>query len=91
MSDRELMLAVMNATPAKRRQIEDIINGKTSGEKPTRDDVELVNLSKAAKLLKLSRPTIYKLIECGKLDAVDLMGHKRIRTKSIMDYANGKR
>ena len=93
MAIEQLMQAVLTATPAMRRRIEAAIRGdeherrKAQGE----EDRRLVTISAAARLLALGRNTVYRLIETGRLDTVELNGCKRVTMKSIKEFTDGNR
>ncbi len=90
MAIEQLMQAVLTATPAKRRELERVIRGETTTTTDAdKADRRLVTISGAARLLALGRNTIYRLIETGRLDTVDLNGVKRITMRSIKEFADG--
>jgi len=92
MAIEELMKAVLTATPAKRRELELVIKGEAAT--PTdkgAEDRRLVTIAGAARLLALGRNTIYRLIETGRLDTVELNGCKRVTMRSIREFADGAR
>ena len=93
MAIEQLMQAVLTATPAKRRELERVIRGETANETTTtgKDENRLVTISGAARLLALGRNTVYRLIETGRLDTVDLNGCKRSTMRSIHAFINGMR
>lgn len=93
MAIEQLMQAVLTATPAKRRELERVIRGETANAATDKckDESRLVTISGAARLLALGRNTVYRLIETGRLDTVDLNGVKRVTMKSLMEFANGER
>lgn len=93
MAIEQLMQAVLTATPAKRRELERVIRGETANETTTtgKDENRLVTISGAARLLALGRNTIYRLIETGRLDTVDLNGCKRVTMRSVHAFINGER
>jgi len=92
MAIEQLMQAVITATPAKRRELERVLRGETTtntdGDK---SENRLVSISAAARLLALGRNTVYRLIETGRLDTVDLNGSRRITMRSIRQFIDGKR
>ena len=93
MAIEQLMQAVLTATPAKRRELERVIRGENANAATDKDKDEnrLVTISGAARLLALGRNTIYRLIETGRLDTVDLNGCKRVTMRSVHAFINGER
>ena len=51
-------------------------------------DVRTVNATDAAKRLGVSRPTIYRMMDDGKLETISLRGIRRIRLSSIFSLAD---
>lgn len=92
MAIEQLMQAVLTATPAKRRELERVIRGETTTTTTTgKDESRLCTISGAARLLALGRNTIYRLIETGRLDTVDLNGCRRVTMRSIRQFIDGER
>jgi len=89
MAIEQLMQAVLTATPAKRRELERVIRGEMTDK--CKDENRLITITGAGRLLALGRNTVYRLIETGRLDTVDLNGVKRVTMKSLMEFANGER
>ena len=90
MAIEQLIQAVIAASPAKRKQIEAAIRGETP-QRPQSEDKRLTTITNAARLLALSRNTIYTLLDTGRLDGVELNGCTRVTMQSINDFAAGKR
>ena len=91
MAIEQLLQAVINATPAKRRRLEAVLNGEETGKADKPADTRLVTISDTAKLLAVSRGVVYRLIEDKRLDTVVLSGCTRITMKSITEFSNGER
>ena len=89
----ELLKTVLAATPAKRRELERVINGETTATPTDKgaEDRRLVTIAGSARLLAIGRNTIYKLIATGRLDTVELNGCKRVTMRSIREFADGAR
>ena len=91
MSQQEMLLKLATASPAKLRQVCDILNDArpavTHAATPHDADVRLITFTDAAKRLNLSRPTIYRLARQGRLEVVALNGVNRIRLSSVFDFA----
>ena len=93
MAIEQLMQAVLTATPAKRRELERVIRGETANAATDKgkDESRLVTITGAARLLSLGRNTVYRLIETGRLDTIDLNGVRRVTMRSIHAFINGER
>ncbi|MBR6734266.1 MAG: helix-turn-helix domain-containing protein [Kiritimatiellae bacterium] len=79
--------------PATTTSKESEVGGPSTKPSKQNDDgdMRLVGVSQAARLLLLSRTTIYSLIATGRLDTVDTNGCKRITMHSIKAFATGNR
>lgn len=91
MTVNERLLKIATASPAMLARIDAVLSGTDVGGKKPEEDTRLVTYTEAARRLCLSRPTIYRLVQMGRLDIVPLDGVNRIRWQSILDYANGRR
>ena len=89
MTEKERMLKLLAASPATLAKVDAVLNGTDRGTEKVADDVRLCTYTEAAKRLNLSRPTIYRLAKAGRLEVVPLDGTRRIRLKSVIDFANG--
>lgn len=92
MAKEEIIRAVLDASPAMRKKIEDVLNGRDqTPAKAEPCNTGLTSIRNAAKLLKVCRGSVAKLIKAGSLVAVDLNGRPRVTMQSIMDYTRGNR
>ena len=91
MAIEQLIQSVLSATPSKRRELENVLNGKSASKSEAKTETRLVTISAAAKLLDIGRNTVYSLIEDGRLDTVELSGVKRVTYRSILEFSNGER
>lgn len=92
MAIEQLMQAVLTASPQKRRELEAVISGKATTEKKSeKEETRLVSFVGAARLMSVSRSTIYELVRQGRLDAVELSGTRKITMRSINAFLNGDR
>lgn len=92
MAIEQLMQSLLTASPAKRRQVEAVLSGKETVSNPqSKKDTRLVTISGAARLLAIGRNTAYRLLKCGRLDAVQLNGSQRITMQSINEFLAGER
>lgn len=91
MAIEQLMQAVIAASPAKRRELERVLRGESADRKGGADDSRLVSVVGAARLLAIGRNTLYRLVETGRLDTVELNGHRRVTMRSIRQFLDGER
>jgi len=91
MAIEQLMQAVLTASPAKRRKLEAVLNGTENAHAADKADVRLVNITKTAKLLGISRNAVYEIMQTGQLDVVDVCGAQRITMQSIVEFSRGER
>lgn len=91
MSVEKLIQGVLSATPAKRARIEAVLNGVETVVKNTKAETRLVTIAGTAKMLAVSRNTVYRLMATKRLDAVDLNGCRRVTMKSIDEFIAGER
>ncbi len=91
MTDRERIMRILNANYETLRKIDDILMGR---DKPIRNlerETRLITLSEAAKLLNVSRQTVYRMLEMGKLNYVTLDGMRRVTMRSVLELSLGMR
>ena len=72
---------VMDAPPATLKRIDEILTGHTTT--PETVDVKLLTYTEAARLLNVSRPTVYRLTRANRLHVVPLLGVRRITRDSV--------
>jgi len=90
MKIEEMMQAVISATPQKRRTIEAVLSGKKTIPSPIREtDLRLVSLSDAARILGVSRYTIYRLIDMKQITTRRIGGIIRVPMSSLENLSNG--
>lgn len=90
MNATERMQHILMADPTKLAQIDAILTGKAT-QSERHAETRLITISEAAKMLSVSRPTLYRFIESGRLDAIDLNGIRRVRLQSVLDFSMGLR
>ncbi len=89
MTEKERMLKLLAASPSVLAAVDAVLDGRDKGMEKADDDTRLVTYSEAAQRLNLSRPTIYRLVKIGRLETVPLDGTRRIRLKSLVEFADG--
>ena len=88
MSTNERLLKLATASPAVLAKVDAVLNGTDANTRTPDKDCRLVTFSEAARMMKLSRPTVYRLTKCGRLTLIPLNGVNRITVQSINDFVN---
>lgn len=93
MSKEEVIGKVLQATPEELQKIVDVINGKTIKALPaTPTDRRLLTFTDAAQTLGLSRMTIQRMVEDGRLQAIETRsGRQRIASAEITRFLEGSK
>ena len=91
MTDKDRMLRVLNASPEMLRKIDDILMDRDKRCQSSDEDIRTLTFTEAAERLRVSRPTIYRLVKSSRLETVALEGSRRIRLQSLLDVAFGRR
>lgn len=91
MSTDERMLKMLQATPEQQAAIDRILEGKMEAPRPAPSGPLLMMMGDAAKLLGVSRATVWRMIKVGKLDKVEILpGTCRVRRADIEAVAQSK-
>ena len=89
MTDNERMIRVATATPAEKAKIDAIFNHQDADDRVREMvDARLLTYTETARMMKLSRPTIYRMVKAGRLKTMPLNGTSRIIYSSIVDCLN---
>lgn len=83
------MLKILTADAKVLARVDRILTGDELHTQSAIPNVKTCTLAEASRMLRFSRPTIYRLIKKGVLQTVDLNGHPRVLIQSIIDYTNG--
>ena len=84
MNKEQLIGRLLTATPSELKKIEAVFAGET----PT--DRRLYNIQQAARVLNLSRATIWRLLRDGRLPCVELRpGSRRIPSAAVTEFVKG--
>ena len=88
----ELMAALLSATDDRKAQALRVLRGET--QEPERRAVSgpmLMSVGEAAKLLGVSRPTLWRILKAGRLEKVEIYaGAYRYRRADIEALAEGR-
>ncbi|MEI7732744.1 MAG: helix-turn-helix domain-containing protein [Verrucomicrobiota bacterium] len=89
-TSNERLLRFLQATPAQQTAIERILNGESEPPKVAAlTGPLLLGMGKAASLLGVSRPTLWRMIKVGKLGRVEILpGSFRVRREELEAIAN---
>jgi excisionase family DNA binding protein len=93
MSKEEVIGKVLQATPEQLKQIGDVFSGKTpqQAEPVAPADRRLLTFTEAGETLNLSRMTIQRMVEDGRLKAIETRsGRSRIASAEITRFLEGK-
>ena len=89
MNTNERLLKIATANPAVLARIDAVLDGTDGKPNKADADVRLCTFTTAARMLGVSRPTIYRMARLGRLATVRLGGTNRILMRSVFDFANG--
>lgn len=90
MTATDRMQKILQADASKLAEIDAILCGKAS-QHERKEETRLIYINETARMLGLSRPTVYKLIRNGRIDAIELDGVHRVRLQSVLDFSRGLR
>jgi excisionase family DNA binding protein len=80
----ERLLRFLQATPAQQAMIDRILEGKIETAPPPLTGPLLIGMGAGAKLLGVSRPTLWRMIRAGRLEKVEVLpGSFRVRRADI--------
>ena len=92
----ERLLRFLGATPEQQVAIDRILSGQLSLDALALRAAEaakgplLLRVKDAAALLGVHRTTMWRLVQAGRLETVELLGSLRVRRADIEALANGK-
>lgn len=92
---RAAFAAFLQADPSvdedKAKQLLAVYDNAGTNTNSQDGDCRLVTFTTAAKMMRISRPTVYRLVRTGKLETVPLDGVSRIRLASVFEFAGKRR
>jgi excisionase family DNA binding protein len=90
-NQNERLLKFLHASPAMLEEIDRILEGKVQARMEATTGPLLCGMSPAAKLLGVSRSTIWRMIKAGRLGKVEVLpGSFRVRRADLEAIAAGK-
>jgi len=91
MSTKDIAVRILNAqlSPATLSRIAEVLDGKDVHTMNV-PNIATITLSEAARRLNVSRPTIYRMKELGKIKTVKLCGVDRVFVSSLLSLDNGQ-
>ena len=80
----ERMLRLLQASPEQRAAIDRILQGRLEVSRPAPIGPLLLMMGDAAKLLGVSRATVWRLVKMGRLEPVEILpGTFRVRREDV--------
>ena len=90
MSTNERLLKLATADAATLAKVDAVLDHRDASERVRETvDARLLTYTETARMMKLSRPTIYRLVRAGRLKTMPLNGTSRIIYSSVVDCLNG--
>ena len=80
----ERLMRILQASPEQLTAIDRVLEGKVEPVRPERRGPFLLKMGEAAHLLGVSRPTLWRMLEAGRLDRVEILpGTYRVRREQL--------
>jgi excisionase family DNA binding protein len=87
----ERLLQFLKATPTQRALIDQILDGKIGAASVVSSGPLLLPMGRAAELLGVSRPTLWRMLNAGRLTRVEVLPKTyRVRRSEIDALVNGR-
>lgn len=83
----QILGALANADERTLSIVGRVLTGETVPDENSDPDVRTVNATKAAKRLGVSRMTVYRMMNEGRLQTLTLRGVRRIRLSSVLAFS----
>lgn len=89
MSTNERLLKLATADAATLARVDAVLDHRDTNERVRETvDARLLTYTETARMMKLSRPTIYRLAKAGRLRTVKLCGVNRVVLSSVVALVN---
>ena len=83
-NSNERLMRILQASPEQLTAIDRVLEGKVEPVRPERRGPFLLKMGEAAHLLGVSRPTLWRMLEAGRLDRVEILpGTYRVRREQL--------
>ena len=87
----ERLVRFLNASPEQQAMVDRILEGKVEPAPVPPSGPLLVGMGAGARLLGVSRATLWRMIRAGRLDKVEVLpGSFRVRRADLEQVASGK-
>jgi excisionase family DNA binding protein len=87
----EMLIQLLQATPEQQAAIDEILTGRMPAVPVVASGPLLLSMGKAAELLGVSRPTLWRMLNAGRLTRVEVLPQTyRVRRSEIEELVNGK-
>jgi len=87
----ERLMKILQASPAQLAVIDRVLDGITEPPRPERKGPFLLKMGDAAALLGVSRPTLWRMLNAGRLARVEILPSTyRVRREEIEEIVFGK-
>ena len=91
LSNDRLIQAVFTATDDAKESALEILEGRAISSSESLSDPLLLQMGDAAKLLNISRATLWRMIRAGRLNKIEIYPNAyRLRRSDILDLVAGK-
>ena len=81
------MIRICGASPALLTKIDAVLDGDDSVAPKPEPPLATCTITSAARRLKISRPTLYRMIKSGRVRTVPLNGVSRVLIESLVQLA----
>ena len=84
-------MKILQASPAQLAAIDRVLDGTTEPPRPERKGPFLMKMGDAAALLGVSRPTLWRMLNAGRLTRVEILPSTyRVRREEVEEIVFGK-
>lgn len=87
----ERLMRILQASPEQLTAIDRVLDGKVELVRPERRGPFLLKMGEAARLLGVSRPTLWRMLQAGRLSRVEILpGTYRVQREQLEALAFAK-